>query len=223
MEIDPHALSPLTQPDGRLSVEAGMTWISRALAGETPTFDWTYRHPTGRLITCELRLVRLPGDGKLIRGSIIDRTERKHRERIQNATYEISEAVHDAEDLDSFYARIHAVLRRLMPAHNFYIALYDAATELISFPYFVDQLAESPPQPRRVTTGLTGYVLRTGKPLLLGTSSNERKRHVGESVFVDGLELPYIESGRPAAIWLGAPLAARGRTFGVDGGAGLRR
>lgn len=215
VEMDPQALNPLVQPDGRLSVDAALEWISRTLAGETPTFEWMYRHPSGRLIMCEVRLIRLPGPGKLIRGSIIDRSELKRRERIQNATYQISEAVHDAEDLDSLYARIHAILRKLMPAENFYIALYDASSQMISFPYFVDQLADAPPTPRRVTHGLTGYVLRTGKPLLLGASIAGRKRQIGETVYVEGLELPYIESGRPAAIWLGAPLTTRGKTFGV--------
>ena len=54
-----------------------------------------------------------------------------------------------------------------MPARNFGIALYDAATDMIRFPYFVDedyQLAAPPP--RRRGNGMIEYVLRTGKPLL---------------------------------------------------------
>src|SRR5580765_177026 len=66
-------------------------------------------------------------------------TERRRQEKIQQATYQISEAVHTADDLPSFYARVHAIVKTLMPARNFYIALLDASKETISFPYFVDE------------------------------------------------------------------------------------
>jgi len=102
-----------------------------------------------------------------------------------------------------------------MPAKDFYLALFDPATETISFPYFVDE-SEAAPRPFRLGTGLTSYVLRTGKPLLIGAEMNARKRRVGDEVTFEGHpELRYIESGTPAAIWLGVPLSVGGRTFGV--------
>src|SRR5262245_9195928 len=92
----------------------------------------------------------------------VDISERKRGERIQQATYQISEAAHATEDLSSLYAHVHKVIKGLMPADNFYIALFDSTTELISFPYFVDERSEKP-QPFPLGTGLTGYVLRSGK------------------------------------------------------------
>jgi PAS domain S-box-containing protein len=141
--------------------------------------------------------------------------ERKRREKIQNATYEISEAVLAAEGLEGLYARIHEIVKGLMSAENFYIALMDTAQELVTFPYYVDQLSPTPPPPGKLNTGLTGYVLRTQKALLVSRRRNPRKEQVAEGVMLEGLELPYIESGAPAAIWLGVPLTVRGQTIGV--------
>jgi PAS domain S-box-containing protein len=187
------------------------------MAGGTPVFEWTHKHSSGRPIPCEVRLVRLPGEGRpLLRGSVIDNTERKRREAIQQATYQISEAVHAVDDLQSLYKRIHDIVQGLMPAENFYISLLDPADNVISFPYYVDQLADGSPDPRPIGTGLTGYVLRTGKPLLLDAAMEARKRKTGDAVTFDGMgEISYIESGRQAAIWLGVPLTADGRTFGA--------
>jgi PAS domain S-box-containing protein len=217
LRLGPLDVSPPLQPDGRSSLEASRKRIAQAMAGQTPAFEWMHRHSSGRTIPCEVRLVLLPGDGqkKLIRGSLIDNTERRRRERVQQATYRISEAVHAAEDLDDLYKHIHEIIQALMPARNLYIALFDPDNDLISFPYYVDEMS-SRPEPMRPTTGLTGHVLRAGKPLLVSRRMNPRKREVPEGVIIEGIsELPYVESGMPSAIWLGAPLTIHGRKLGV--------
>jgi PAS domain S-box-containing protein len=88
-------------------------------------------------------------------------------------------------------------------------------TELISFPYFVDEHGGKP-KPFKITTGLTGYVLRSGRPLLLDRETNAGKKLVGDEVTFEGHpEIRYQETGRPAAIWLGVPLSIGGRPLGV--------
>lgn len=215
-KLTPAEVSPEFQADGRRSIDVAHEKMNEALAGGTPVFEWIHRHLSGRLIPTEVRLVRLPAEGQQwLRASIIDNTERKRREAIQQATFQISEAVHTADDLPSFYARIHAIVQTLMPAKNFYIALYDAATEIISFPYFVDE-SETVPKPFKLGKGLTSYVLRTGRPLVLGAEMNARKRRVGDEVTFEGLsDLHYVESGTPAAIWVGVPLSLGGQPLGV--------
>lgn len=216
LRLTPADVSPPLQPDGRSSAAVARERMDAALADERPVFEWLYRHANGRLFISEVRLVRLPGERCcLLRASIIDHTEQKRREQVQRATYEISEAVHSAEDLDRLYARIHDIVGGLMPAKNFYIALLDPVTELISFPYFVDEQADECPSPRRVGTGLTGVVLRTGKPLLLGRSMTQHARRVGDTVWLKGMDVPYVEAGVEAAVWLGVPLLSQGRAFGV--------
>jgi PAS domain S-box-containing protein len=168
LKLGPGALSPPVQPDGRLSYEAARELIQRALDGETPTFEWMHLHSSGRIIPCEIRLVRLPAEERfLVRGSITDNTERQRRDKIQQAVYQISEAVHTVDDLNSLYARIHEIIKGLMPAENFYIALFDQRTETFRFAYFVDE-RDPVPAPMKLTLcfahgqGVSGLRLQCG-------------------------------------------------------------
>lgn len=212
----PFQLSPPFQSDGRSSAEAATDRIRQVREGLAPVFEWLHVHSGGRLIPCEVRLVLLPGGARpLIRGSILDNTERQRREQLQRATFEISEAVHRVQDLDQLYARIHRIVKGLMPADNFYIALFDPATNLLSFPYHVDAFTPRP-MPAPLGTGLTGYVFRFGQPLLVDREMNARKRYIGEQVTFEGFaDIRYTESGVPAAIWLGVPLRIGGQSIGV--------
>jgi PAS domain S-box-containing protein len=216
LRLTPADISPAFQSNGRPSAELAREKIREALDGGMPVFDWLHKLPGGRVITTEVRLVRLPAERPLVRASVIDNTERRRREQTQRAVYEISEAAHTEVDLPRLYARIHDIIRGLMPADNFFIALFDPRTEIISFPYFVDEQAESPPEPRKVSTGLTGLVLRTGKPILTDGEFMQRSRKEGERIIVDALGgVSYVESGQPAAVWLGVPLMIHGEPIGV--------
>jgi PAS domain S-box-containing protein len=91
-----------------------------------------------------------------------------------------------------------------MYARNFYLALYDDKTDLISFPYFVDE--EDPqPAPRPPANGLTEYILRTGQPLLATPEVFENLIRQGEVEMI----------GAPSLDWLGVPLKTGDITFGV--------
>jgi PAS domain S-box-containing protein len=214
--LTPMRVSPEFQPDGRRSEEVAREKIQQALAGETPVFEWLHQQMNGRLIPTEVRLVRLPGENrKLVRASIIDDTERKRRERIQQATYQISEAAHITDDLNSLFGKIHSIVKGLMPATNFYIALLLPGGQSVEFPYMVDEHdVHSDPLP--IGVGLTGYVLRTGKTLLAGPH-NAAAPGKGVQVVVEGDEKVTATScsGHKAEVWLGAPLSVRDNTFGV--------
>jgi len=214
-QLTPAAVSPEFQAGGQPTARLAREKIDEALAGGTPVFEWIHRHVSGRLIPTEVRLVRLPGEKpRLVRASIIDNSERKRRELIQQATFKISEAAHTAEDLDALYAEIHAIVKTLMPAENLYIALADPGGRTFSFPYFVDE-RDPKPAPMAFDQGLTGCVMRTGLPLL-ADGSNVRHQDDGRAVVVEpDRESAYREVGAHAAVWLGAPLTIRGRTIGV--------
>jgi len=77
-EASPVTLSPPFQADGQPSGDRAREFIQRAVNGETPVFEWTHRDRTGRDIACEIRLLRLADEKRmLIRGSITDIEERQ--------------------------------------------------------------------------------------------------------------------------------------------------
>jgi len=78
----PVEVSPPSQPDGRPSSLAAREFVQAAMAGEEPAFEWVHLHKDGHPIPCEIRLVRLPDPyRKLVRGSILDISERKRAEK----------------------------------------------------------------------------------------------------------------------------------------------
>ena len=92
-------------------------------------------------------------------------SERRQAEQLQTAVYGISQAADGSRTLDDLFERVHEIVSSVMPARNFYIALYEESQQMISFPYFLDEIdVEAPPQ--NVGKGLTEYVLRTGTSLL---------------------------------------------------------
>ena len=74
-------LSPTLQPDGRSSASIVHRLIDETLGGGTPVAPWVHRDSAGAELPCEIRLVRLPPFEKaLVRGSIIDVSERRQAE-----------------------------------------------------------------------------------------------------------------------------------------------
>jgi len=97
-------VSPTVQPNGIRSADVGPESVNGALAGEAQLFEWTHRHADGREFPCEVRLIRLPFDGRtLIRGSVLDISERKraavHMAQLESAIESSSNGVAMA-DLD---------------------------------------------------------------------------------------------------------------------------
>lgn len=81
LTMSPVDVSPERQPDGRLSEQAAMQYVQAAVQGVPTTFEWLHRNAQGRDLACEVRLLRLPDlDRVLVRGSIIDVSERKQME-----------------------------------------------------------------------------------------------------------------------------------------------
>ncbi|HLP46938.1 MAG TPA: GAF domain-containing protein, partial [Candidatus Kapabacteria bacterium] len=137
--------------------------------------------------------------------SIIDITQRKQLEKVQDSIYRISETAGSVQNLDQLFPKIHDIISDLIPAKNFYIALYDEKNEIISFPYFKDQ-NDPQPLPRRKERGMTEYVLRTGQPILapLPVLADLEKKG----------EIKYF--GTPSFNWLGVPLKTTdNKTIGV--------
>src|SRR5437763_417665 len=140
--------------------------------------------------------------------------ERARAEKVQPALYRIADLASTAQDLQELYRAVHAVVGELMYAKNFFIALFDRERQLISWPYYADEVDLDVPDPHQWDVfgegdarGTTAYVLRTGEPQLLDYG---RWRELVEQGEIDAVGTTVEDSS-----WLGVPLNDQGRTVGV--------
>ncbi|MFA4970407.1 MAG: diguanylate cyclase, partial [Sulfuritalea sp.] len=79
----PDRFYPPGRFDGKTAAENVREMLDRALAGEEVFCERTMRNAQGRIVRCEMRMVRLPSTGhRLIRSSLIDITERRQAEKV---------------------------------------------------------------------------------------------------------------------------------------------
>ena len=177
----------------------------RMRSGPVGPSEQRARRKDGSTFHVEVQGRPLPNQGRSLRVvAIRDITERRRSELVQRAIFRISEAAHTVLSLQELFSALHRIVGELMPARNFYLALYDAETDTLSFPYFVDEFDDTP-APKRPGRGLTDYVLRTGRPLLATPEVSRELEHRGEVDLI----------GAPSLDWLGVPLVAAGKTMGV--------
>ena len=133
-----------------------------------------------------------------------DITEEYFTGKVQEILYKIAESTITSTNLDELFKSIHSILLELMPAENFFIALHDPVTDLIAFPYFVDQFDERP-APRKPGRGLTEHVLKTCKSLLVDPETFSKLEGEGlvEKIGSDSVD------------WIGIPLLIDSRAIGV--------
>lgn len=107
-----------------------------------------------------------------------------------------------------FYPAIHKMVSELLHAENFYVVFYNSVTEQYLPQYFSDEkdqqlIAQVPSS--AFSTGLTGYVARSGKALMCDSQQFEQ-------LVLNG----HVQAqGSPCAHWLGIPLCRGGQVIGV--------
>ncbi len=190
---------------GRNDVDAVAEAFGRALEGVPQQFEYWGRRQDGTVFPKEVRLYPSQRLGQPVVIAVAqDISARKRAELTQQATYRIAEAALESRHTEDLFPRVHAIVRELMPAENLYFALWDPDTELVSFPYWIDE-ADSAPPPHRLGRGLTGYVLRRGEPLLVDQEALLGLEAAGEVEPLGTLSLD----------WLGVPLKGKAGVFGA--------
>lgn len=132
-----------------------------------------------------------------------DVTSLKRAETLRSAIYAISEAANTAEDLHTLFKSIHAVVNDLLPASNFFLALYDNETQQLSFPYATTEIDGTPSQALN-TQILCTEVIRRGQALLLTPETSAAL-----------LASAGVVSAQDALDWLGVPLESTGGLIGA--------
>jgi PAS domain S-box-containing protein len=203
-EIMNMSLWSLTHPDSLPLMQERLEQRKRGL---TPPSRYEYKFipKDGSVHWADAAIAPIQFEGKsAFLVTTFDITERKQSQQLQGALYRIAEKTNSAIDLQQFYAAIHGILGELMYAKNFYIALFDRESQMLTFPYAVDE-EDDELKPRKLRKGLTEYILRTGRAQLVSPEKFDELLALGE-----------IEScGAPSVDWLGAPLKFRNATFGA--------
>ena len=134
---------------------------------------------------------------------INDITEQERAERLQSILYRISQKGNRARTPEELYPSIYEIIKEIVSVKNFYIALYDHSIDRLKMVYVNDQIDPHPV----ITTknGLSDYVYRR-EETLMGTSDEIRALHEEGEINIGGEE---------AALWLGIPLIAQGKSIGV--------
>ncbi|MCK4353543.1 PAS domain S-box protein [candidate division WOR-3 bacterium] len=134
------------------------------------------------------------GKSVILIGIAVDITERKQAEQIQSVLYNIADATNTTKDLNELFVAIREYLGTIVDTTNFYIALYDKETDIISLPYAIDEMTQYTSFPAGKT--LTSYVIKLSKSLLATQKVQNELINSGEVEIL----------GEPSKVWLGVPL-----------------
>jgi PAS domain S-box-containing protein len=182
-------------------------WIAELLVkGQKVVLETKRQRKDGTLLDVFISAAPIVIDERQVAMCVLyrDISEQKRAEALHSALYRITQKTSSADDLQQFYAAVHGIVGELMYARNFYISVYDPLTQLLTFPYFEDEL-DSRPAAKKPGKGLTEYVLRTGEPLLCTPELFDSLARQGD-----------VESiGAPSLDWLGVPLKIGNNSFGV--------
>jgi PAS domain S-box-containing protein len=133
----------------------------------------------------------------------MDLTERKQAEKVQKTLFNISNALNTTDKMQDLYSKIREFLGEVIDTTNFYVALYDEKTGMISLPFDVDEKDNHETFPAGKT--LTNYVIQLGKPLFAPRKLQDELNEQGKIEII----------GTPSLIWLGVPLKIGNQVIGV--------
>ena len=135
--------------------------------------------------------------------SMLDITELKRSQKIQNIIYNISNAVLTTTKLKELIHIIRSELGKVIDTTNFFVALYDEKTDTFQLPYYHDEIDNVKSFPASKT--ITRYVIETQKPLLATLEDLKELERAGK------IEL----QGTDSHIWLGVPLKVKTKVIGA--------
>ncbi|MGL4449008.1 MAG: diguanylate cyclase domain-containing protein [Shewanella sp.] len=128
--------------------------------------------------------------------------ERRRAERLQKSLFDIAELASSSTENPLFYSQLHNIIKHLIPASNCYIALLNEEETHLYFPFFVSQLGLEHPDSRPLQDGLTEYVLKQKRPLLLNQNEIRSLIDSGEIY----RKAPTLNHTQTMHQWIGIPL-----------------
>ncbi|HMQ07436.1 MAG TPA: GAF domain-containing protein, partial [Saprospiraceae bacterium] len=139
-------------------------------------------------------------NARLFNETTILLNESKQRAAELATVNNISKAMASLLDPKDLIQMVGDQIRDLFKANIVYLALYDAHTRIIHFPYQYGEEVES----REIGEGLTSKILMTGEPLLINHDVAEQSQQMGVQIL-----------GITAASYLGVPIPVGDEMIGV--------
>ena len=177
------------------------------------TFDWELVRPDGtrRSVEVSASLIKADGSIKGFRGTVRDVTARKRAEEMilrrneeLTTLNQIGQALSRLAEPPEILELVFTMIGRVLDNRNLYIALYDEASQSISFPVYTINGERVTRPSRALGNGLTEYVIRTHAPLFLPRD------------FLATLAERGIDSlGKPAQCFLAVPMGVVEKVIGV--------
>jgi len=118
----------------------------------------------------------------------------------------IARAISAPLDLDSLLETVHEQVGQVFDATNFYIALYEKASDEWVMAYQVELGEHLPTERYSIEIGITGHIIRTREPILLHTMAES-------NAWDEAHGIPLL--GEQCKSWMGVPMLTADRTVGV--------
>ncbi|HYK95126.1 MAG TPA: GAF domain-containing protein [Candidatus Dormibacteraeota bacterium] len=122
---------------------------------------------------------------------------------------EVGEALAKQLDFQAIVELVGNRLASMFKSKDIYIGIYDRVANVISYPYELDNGNRVFSEPIQGGTGISSEVLRTGRPVRLGTLEEQQAHGAVMPTYRDG----YI--GRMGASWLGVPIMSGDEAAGL--------
>ena len=195
----------ITHPD---YIEQNLENVKKLFSNEIDVYRTEKRYITKsqKVIWGDIQLSIIKNhEGKFnyLLANIIDITDRKHSEIIQNIQYNIADAVVTAKNFNELFETVSNELGKLIDTTTFYIAFYDDKTNMLYTPF--EKGSHDTITRWSAEKSLTGYVIKQKKSMLL---TNDTILKLAESGVIELI-------GSSAEIWLGVPMEIEGRTLGA--------
>ncbi|MDX1828465.1 MAG: PAS domain S-box protein [Lutibacter sp.] len=162
-----------------------------------------HRRKDGSTFPIEVNVKITKLDKEYLVSIVRDISERKNREKLNEIIQNITNQSQKDLSLKEILAFIQTELSKIVDTKNFFVALYNSKTDMITLPYYIDENDVRSEFPSEKT--VTGIVIKSGKTLLI---DELEMKQLAKDKLIERV-------GKTSKIWLGIPLIIEGKVTGA--------
>jgi PAS domain S-box-containing protein len=166
-------------------------------------FEGIHRRKDGSTFPVEVNTKIITLDKEYLVSIVRDISDRKKREKLNEIIQNITNQSQKKLSLKEVLAFIQTELSKIVDTKNFFVALYNNKTDMITLPYYIDENDKRSEFPSEKT--VTGIVIKSGKTLLI---DELKMKQLAKDKLIKRV-------GKTSKIWLGIPLIIEGKITGA--------